>query len=81
MTDSFIPDFLIIDSPEFLMGCWSAFVKVEGRNVSLTFLSFFFFNVLFLRDTETECEWVRGRETGRHRIRNRLQALSCQHRA
>ena len=41
-----------------------------------------FFNVLFvLWERETECEWGRGRERGRHRIRNRLQALSCQHRA
>ena len=36
---------------------------------------FFLFNVyLFLRETETECEWVRGRERGIHRIRSRLQA-------
>ena len=41
-----------------------------------------FFNVyLFLRETETECKCVRGRERGRHRIQSRLQALSCQHRA
>ena len=41
---------------------------------------FFFFNVyLFL--SETEHEWGRGRERGRHRIRSGLQALSCQHRA
>ena len=41
-----------------------------------------FFNIyLFLRQRETEHEWGRGRERGRHRIRNRLQALSCQHRA
>ena len=36
---------------------------------------------LFLRETETKCEWVRGRERGRHRIWSRLQALNCQHRA
>ena len=30
---------------------------------------------------ETEHEQGRGRETGRHRIWSRLQALSCQHRA
>ena len=42
---------------------------------------FQFFNVnLFFRETETECEWVRGRDRGRHRIWSRLQALSCQHR-
>ena len=41
-----------------------------------------FFNVyLFLRQRETEHEWGRVRERGRHRIRSRLQALSCQHRA
>ena len=33
------------------------------------------------RDRETEHEWGRGRERGRHRIRSRLEALSCQHRA
>ena len=39
---------------------------------------FNFFNVyLFL----IEHEWGRGRERGRPRIRSRLQALSCQHRA
>ena len=37
--------------------------------------------ILFLRETETECKWVRGRERGRQRIGSRLQALSCQHRA
>ena len=31
-----------------------------------------FFNVLFLREIETQCEWGRGRERGRHRIRSRL---------
>ena len=36
---------------------------------------------LFLRQRETEHEQGRSREKGRHRIRNRLQALSCQHRA
>ena len=35
--------------------------------------------IFFLRETETEYEWVRGRERGRHRIRSRLQAPSCQH--
>ena len=41
-----------------------------------------FFNVyLFLRQTETEHERGRGRERGRHRIGNRLQALSHQPRA
>ena len=42
----------------------------------------FFFNVyLFLRQRETEHERGRVRERGRHRIWNRLQALSGQHRA
>ena len=41
-----------------------------------------FFNLyLFLREKETEHEWERSRERGRHRIWRRLQALSCQHRA
>ena len=49
----------------------------------LFFLNFFFFNVyLFLGQRETEHERGRGRERGRHRIGNRLQALSHhQHRA
>ena len=46
---------------------------------------YFFKNVrcfyLFLRQRETEHEQGRVRERGRHRIRSRLQALSCQHRA
>ena len=34
---------------------------------------FFFFNVyLFLRKTEIECEWVRGRERGRNRIQRQV---------
>ena len=36
---------------------------------------------LFLRQRETEHERGRVRERGRHRIWNRLQTLSCQHRA
>ena len=41
-----------------------------------------FFNVyLFLRQRETEHEWGRGRERGRHRIRSRLQAPRHQPRA
>ena len=52
----------------------------------LTFIYFlkkiFFFNVyLFLGQRETEHEQGRGRERGRHRIGNRLQALSHQPRA
>ena len=46
------------------------------------FILSYFFNVyLFLTERETEHEQGRGRERGRHRIGNRLQALSCQHRA
>ena len=42
----------------------------------------FFFNVyLFLGQRETEHERGRGRERGRHRIGNRLQALSHKPRA
>ena len=42
----------------------------------------FFFNVyLFLGQRETEHERGRGRERGRHRMGNRLQALSHQPRA
>ena len=38
--------------------------------------------VSFLTERERERVWVgRHREKGRHRIRRRLQALSCQHRA
>ena len=45
--------------------------------------STFFFNdyLFFERQRETEHEWGRSREGGRHRIPSRLQALSCQHRA
>ena len=45
----------------------------------IIFKIFFFFNVyLFLGQRETEHEQGRGRERGRHRIENRLQALSHQ---
>ena len=36
---------------------------------------------MFIVETETEREQGRGRERGRHGIRSRLRALSCQHRA
>ena len=39
------------------------------------------FTYFWQRKRETEHEQARGRERGRHRIWNRLQALSCQHRA
>ena len=48
------------------------------------FILFFFvmfFKFIFERQRETEHELGRGRERGRHRIWNRLQALSGQHRA
>ena len=44
--------------------------------------SFFFcFKLLFsfVRQRETEHQWGRSRERGRHRIRGMFQALSCQH--
>ena len=51
---------------------WGTLLKIKKN----------FFNVyLFLRQRETEHEWERVRERGRHRIWSRLQALSCQHRA
>ena len=66
-------------------------VQLLGHRV-VTFLIFFlifiylfkkiFFNIYsFLRQGETEHERGRVRERGRHRIGNRLQAPSCQHRA
>ena len=45
------------------------------------FLNFFFNVYLFLGQRETEHKRGRGRERGRHRIGNRLQALSHQPRA
>ena len=45
------------------------------------FLIFFQRFILFLGQRETEHEQRRGRERGRHRIGNRLQALSHQPRA
>ena len=51
-------------------------------NLFLFLLKKFFFNIyLFLRQRETEHEPGRVRERRRHRIRNKLQPLSCQHRA
>ena len=53
-----------------------------GEEVSILFLfvcfNFFFKVYLFLGQRETEHERGRGRERGRHRIGNRLQALSHQ---
>ena len=36
---------------------------------------------IFEREGETESEWRRHRERGRHRIQSRPQAPNCQHRA
>ena len=36
---------------------------------------------IYFWEKETECEQGRSRERGRHRIRSRFQALSCQYRA
>ena len=42
----------------------------------------FFFNRLFIVERKsTHAKWRRGKERGRHEIRSRLEALSCQHRA
>ena len=74
---------------------WGNIIHRKGagpccRNVTLSHseapFSFFFFNFffnvyLFLGQRETEHEQGRGRERGRHRIGNRLQALSHQPRA
>ena len=51
---------------------------VHGRKDACQGLSFMYV-CLFLR--ESVSEWGRGRERGRRRIRSRLQAPSCQHRA
>ena len=55
---------------------------VSFKYFSLTYF-YFFFTVYYFweRKRETECEWRRGRERGRHRIWSRLQPLSCQHRS
>ena len=65
----------------------SAMKKHDAEQVSKERVIFyFFFNffstfILFLGQRETEHERGRGRERGRHRIGNRLQALSHQPRA
>ena len=47
----------------------SVITMFDAYMVFYTFLKKIFFNVyLFLRETETEHEWIRGRERGRHRI-------------
>ena len=42
---------------------------------------FIFLMFIYFWERETEHKQGRGRETGRHRIQSRLQALSCLHRA
>ena len=37
--------------------------------------------LMFIFERDTECKQGKDRERGRHWIRSRLQALSCQHRA
>ena len=57
--------------------------KITPEDILINiYLVIIFFNVyLFLRQRETEHERGRVRERGGHRIWNRLQALSCRHRA
>ena len=58
------------------------FYSYKMIGISFFFFLIFVFNVyLFLGQRETEHERGRGRERGRHRIGNRLQALSHQPRA
>ena len=52
-----------------------------GRDLSKSQSNYFFNVYLFLKEREIGCEWGRSRERRWHRIRNRFQALSCQHRA
>ena len=86
---------LLIFSSWFMMFYKSLFRKSEiilnlriFEVFNLTVILLFFkkfFQCLFIfereRQRETECERRRGRERGRHRIQNRLQVLSCPHRA
>ena len=55
--------------------------KIQERRDALKVAVEFFNIYLFLGQRETEHERGRGRERGRHRIGNRLQALSRQPRA
>ena len=57
------------------------YYTIVYTSYSFFFLIFFFNVYLFLGQRETEHEQARGRERGRHRIGNRLQALSHQPRA
>ena len=58
------------------------FIEGVGK-CRLLFLIFFFLTFVYFLEAERETEHEQGRvrETGRHRIWNRLQALSGQHRA
>ena len=53
-------------------------IRITYR-IILIFFNFLTF--IYFWETETEHKWGRSKERGRHRIRSRLQALSCQHRA
>ena len=43
----------------------SLFLELSVDVVGVFSCEFFFFKCLFLREAETECEWLRGRERGR----------------
>ena len=63
---------------------WSLLNDTPARDLSvpLIFSNDSFFNVyFFLRDRDRDRPWAGERQKGRHRIWNRLQALSCHHRA
>ena len=75
-----------LSAPPPLVLCLFLSLKTASASQSKT-LFFFIFNFLnvylfiFERERESEYEQGRGRERGKHRIRSRLQAPSCQHRA
>ena len=59
-----------------------AFAGKDGRVLSDIDILFFNFFLTFIHPWERGGAWAegrRGRERGRHRIRSRLQAPSCQH--
>ena len=59
-----------------------SYITYTGLNITMNCTCvLYFFIFLFLGQRETEHERGRGRERGRHRIGNRLQALSHQPRA
>ena len=57
------------------------FIPTSVKYFKILFFLFKMFLFIFERERHREQERERGRERGRHRIQNRLQALSCQHRA